>query len=128
MKASSIELAILDLLNQDHHHLTAQEVYQRMHPRFPAMNPSTVYRALERLADSGKISVSDMGTGASVYEAVSDRIHHHLVCRKCGRILTLDHAMVGELFDRIEKACSFRVATNHLILFGTCSKCRKHDA
>ena len=94
-----------------------------MHPRFPAVNPSTVYRALERLAHAGKVSVSDMGMGASVYEAVSDRMHHHLVCRKCGRIRTVDHALVGKLFQQIEGAYAFRVVTNHLILFGDCTRC-----
>jgi Fur family ferric uptake transcriptional regulator len=127
VRTSSIELAIIELLNKDQHHLTAQEVYHLLFPRFPAINPSTVYRALERLADAGKVSVSDLGTGASVYEAVSDRMHHHLVCRKCGRIRTVDHALVGELFNRIEDAYSFRVETNHLILFGICPECRKKD-
>jgi Fur family ferric uptake transcriptional regulator len=127
MRTSSIELAIVELLTKDQHHLTAQEVYQHLLPRFPAINPSTVYRALERLAHGGKISVSDMGTGASVYEAVSERMHHHLVCRKCGSIRTLDHAWVGELFDRIEEAHSFHIETNHLILFGLCPACRKKE-
>ncbi len=62
MRSSSVDAAILDVLSAHAPgHLTAAEVYERIQPRLPAVNPSTVYRALERLAKSGRISVSDMG-------------------------------------------------------------------
>ena len=124
MKSSSIEVAILELLEKENCHLKAQEVYQSIHPRFPSVNPSTVYRAMERLAHAGKISVSDMGTGASVYEKVTDGMHHHLVCQKCGCVRTIQHDMVGDFFLQVEDAYGFKVVTNHLILFGECPKCK----
>jgi Fur family ferric uptake transcriptional regulator len=123
MKTSSIEIAILSLLAENNCHLKAHEVYEHLHPHFPAVNPSTVYRALERLAHAGKISVSDMGTGASVYEKVTDGMHHHLVCQKCGLVRTINHKIVGSFFTEIEGAHSFIVATNHLVLFGDCHQC-----
>jgi len=123
MKTSSVDLAILELLDEKHCHLKASEVYERLQPRFPALNASTVYRSLERLVNSGKLSVSDMGTGASVYEKVTDGIHHHLVCQKCGRVTTIEHEMVCSFFEQIEGEFGFKVFTNHLILFGECSEC-----
>jgi Fur family ferric uptake transcriptional regulator len=123
MKTSSIEYAILELLEENNSHLKAHEVYEHLHLHFPSVNPSTVYRALDRLAHAGKISVSDMGTGASVYEKVTDGMHHHLVCQVCGRVLTMDHKSVKGLFTQIETEFSFRIVTNHLILFGVCPEC-----
>jgi len=125
MKSSSVELAILELLQENHRHMNAHEVYEDLHPRFPAVNPSTIYRALDRLVHAVKISVSDMGTGASVYEMVSGGIHHHLVCQICGRVQTIDHSLVGTCFELIETTYSFKVSTNHLVLFGTCEQCEK---
>jgi Fur family transcriptional regulator, ferric uptake regulator len=125
MKTSSIDYAILELLEKNEGHLKAHEVYQILHPRFSAVNPSTVYRALDRLAKSGKISVSDMGTGASVYEKVGNGMHHHLVCQQCGNIQMIDHKLIGSLFSQIEKEFDFQIATNHLVLFGTCLQCRQ---
>jgi len=127
MKTSSIEITILDLLQENNCHLKAHEVFERLHPRFPSVNPSTVYRALDRLAHAGKISVSDMGTGASVYEKVTDGMHPHLVCQKCGRVQTIDHKIVGTFFTEIEEAYSFTVATNHLVLFGYCDQCSAQE-
>lgn len=125
MKTSSIDIALLELFDENDHHLKANEVYERLQPRFPALSPSTVYRALERLVKSGKISVSDMGTGAMVYEKVADGMHHHLVCHNCGKIETIQHHIVGDFFSEVKNEYSFHVYTNHLILFGYCKNCIK---
>lgn len=123
MRSSSISTAILEVLENNHSHLTAHEVYMQIRGRLPAVNPSTVYRTLERLANSGSISVSDMGTGSAVYEALSNGMHHHLVCRSCGRVDTIGHDEVRDLFILIGEKNRFQVSTNHLILFGLCEHC-----
>jgi Fur family ferric uptake transcriptional regulator len=128
MKSSSVDAAILDVLNAHAPgHLTAAQVYEQIQPRLPAVNPSTVYRALERLAKKGRISVSDMGSGAAVYEAFSDPPHHHLVCQQCGRIEMLSHQQVQGLFSGIADQYGYTIVTNHLILFGICPACQKLD-
>ncbi|RCK72588.1 MAG: Zinc uptake regulation protein ZUR [Anaerolineae bacterium] len=125
MKTSSVELIILELLNHERAHLTAQEIYQQLKPRLPAVNPSTVYRALERMAHAGKISVSDMGKGAMVYEAVGGERHHHLVCQDCGAVITIEDGPVSALFRYLEGQHHFEMITNHLILFGRCQACQQ---
>jgi Fur family transcriptional regulator, ferric uptake regulator len=127
MRASSIEQIILETLSREHAHLTSHQVYEQIRPRLPALNPSTVYRALERLANTGKISVSDMGTGAAVYESVTDGMHHHLVCQKCKRVFTIRHEVVNLFFKTVENDTHFNISTNHLVLFGLCTDCRKMD-
>lgn len=125
MRSSSTELLILDLLNRQKAHLTAHQVYEQLRDRLPAVNPSTVYRALERLASQGKISISDMGIGSAVFESVEQEMHHHLVCQKCGQIITLEHAEVDNFFVSIQQKNHFQIVTNHLILFGICERCQK---
>jgi Fur family ferric uptake transcriptional regulator len=126
MRTSSVELVILDTLSKNHAHLTSHEVYEQIRDRLPAVNPSTVYRALERLAHAGKISVSDMGTGSAVYESVIDGIHHHLVCQKCGQVCTIENTEVEAFFNSICEKHHFEVTTNHLILFGICAQCQQN--
>jgi|WetSurMetagenome_2_1015567.scaffolds.fasta_scaffold112132_2 Fur family transcriptional regulator, ferric uptake regulator len=123
MRASSVEQIILETLSKEHAHLTSHQVYEDIRLRLPAVNPSTVYRALERLANQGRISVSDMGTGAAVYEALTDGLHHHLVCQKCGHVFTLGDEEVSEFFAAIQQKNKFQIVTNHLILFGMCETC-----
>jgi len=126
MRASSVDQIIIETLSHEHAHLTSLQVYEKIRARLPAVNQSTVYRALERLVNCGKVSISDMGTGSTVYEILSDGLHHHLVCQKCGRVITIGHEEVKTLFSAIQQKMNFRVVTNHLILFGLCERCQSH--
>jgi Fur family ferric uptake transcriptional regulator len=123
MKSSTVQQLILELLLVEHAHFTAQEVFKYLKPSLPSVNPSTVYRALERLTSAGKVSVSDMGTGAAVYEIVGSSPHHHLVCQGCNQVITLKNEIVQPLFDDVEDRFCFHLTTNHLILFGYCQNC-----
>jgi Fur family ferric uptake transcriptional regulator len=125
MRSSSVNQQILKILAQDHSHLTAQQVYERIQDYLPAVNPSTVYRSLERLAHAGMISVSDMGKGATVYESMRGERHHHLVCQRCGTVTTFGDEDVVTFFQHIEDESGFLMVTNHLILFGECPQCQK---
>jgi Fur family ferric uptake transcriptional regulator len=125
MRSSSTDLAIIELLTAQEKHLTSLEIYEAVRRRLPAVNQSTIYRSLDRLAQLGKVSVSDMGTGAAVYEIVGDHMHHHLVCTRCEKVITLEHKDAANFFSQILDKQDFEVHTNHLILFGLCGECRK---
>jgi Fur family ferric uptake transcriptional regulator len=125
MKTSTVQKFIIEILSEESAHFTAQEIFTQLKPKLPSLNPSTVYRALERLTLSGKISVSDMGTGASVYEIVGSTPHHHLVCQGCHKVLTLKNDLIQPMFDRVKEHSGFTLTTNHLILFGYCPDCQK---
>jgi Fur family ferric uptake transcriptional regulator len=125
MRTTTVNQFILETLAQNRFHLTAQQVYERIRQRLPAVNPSTVYRALERLVHAGKVSVSDMGTGAALYESVGGELHHHLVCQGCGSVVTISNDAVQTFFQQLERDESFHITTNHLILFGYCQQCNE---
>jgi Fur family transcriptional regulator, ferric uptake regulator len=127
MRASSVDQIILETLSKAHSHLTSHQVYEEIRPRLPAVNPSTIYRALERLAKHGLVSVSDLGTGALVYESLQDGVHHHLVCQKCGAVTQIGHAEVQDFFAAVQRQNHFQVTTNHLILFGVCAACQEEE-
>lgn len=125
MRASSVDHIILEMLGEEHAHLTSHQIYEQIREYLPAVNQSTVYRALERLANLGKVSVSDMGMGSAVFELLEDGMHHHLVCQKCGGIATIAHEDVGDFFTAIQSRYTFQINTNHLILFGVCQACQQ---
>lgn len=128
MRASSVDQIIIETLSHEHAHLTSLQVYEKIRVRLPAVNHSTVYRALERLVKQGKVSISDMGTGSTVYEILSDGLHHHLVCLKCKKVITIGHEEIEKLFLVIQQELNFRVVTNHLILFGLCEECQSQSS
>lgn len=124
MRTSSVDQIIIETLSTEHAHLTSLQVFEEIRVRLPAVNQSTVYRALERLVNYGRVSVSDMGTGSAVFELLADGLHHHLVCQNCGMVRTIGHAEVEHFFSAIQNKNHFNIVTNHLILFGICENCQ----
>jgi Fur family transcriptional regulator, ferric uptake regulator len=125
MRTSSVEKLILSILERERDHLTANRIFALLRPGLPALNPSTVYRAMERLARVGRVSVSDMGQGPVVYAEAGRPAHHHLVCENCRRTLTIRENTVRPLLQAVSRQFHFRVTTNHLVLFGICPSCRR---
>lgn len=123
MRASSVDQTILDVLRKQHDHMTSLQVFEALRQTLPAVNQSTVYRSLERLAKRGVVSISDIGTGASVYELLPASPHHHLVCQECGAMITLNDDEVRQVFSSVETNHNFKIVTRHLVLFGVCQNC-----
>ena len=81
------ERAIYEIIIASHAHLTANEVFEKLKLRYPAVVLATVYNNLNKICESGlirKISVEGM---PDRYDTVKK--HDHLVCRQCGRILDI---------------------------------------
>jgi Fe2+ or Zn2+ uptake regulation protein len=120
---------ILDALCEMGGHVTVAELYERVHGRFPAIDRSTVYRALDFFSELGLVGAAKMG-GATVYEITTERggPHHHLVCRDCGHI---DHAP-GDLFNefaaRLSEAYGFAADVENLTIQGLCRECNPTPA
>ena len=124
IKLTSARKAILEALEASPRHNTAVQIHKALIDRLPSLNLSTVYRSLDYLVGHKLISVSDIGAGSPVYERVSDRPHHHLICLNCGDLINLNHALVEPFFEMLSKEFNFRVQTNHLVLYGTCEGCQ----
>ena len=126
--------AILDVLSKAAKHLSAEDIYLKVHRVYPEIGLTTVYRTLNLLTQIGMVLKFDFGDGRARYELSSgpkqERHHHHLVCTKCNRIIDYKDFIDEEekLFKKTEKVLSekynFKI-TDHLIHFyGLCEKCR----
>ena len=115
---------ILDAIHQEGH-VTADEIYQRVCAKTPAINLATVYRTLELLKALGIVTAIDTGDGCVHYELAGDQPHHHLVCEGCGYTLELDCDVLLPLEQELLRRYGFVMNLNHLALFGTCPGCQK---
>lgn len=129
--------AILDVLGKTINHLSAEDVFLTVHRFYPNIGLTTVYRNLELLVQMGLVVKFDFGHGRAKYELTEKYgkkgHHHHLVCKKCSRIIDYGDFMEDEVkfLKNIEKGLSkkydFKI-TSHLIQFqGLCSQCKKSD-
>ncbi len=106
-------------------HVSAEALFERLKPDLPDLSLSTVYRNLKSLADSGQVSVSDLGDGM-VFELVHEANHHHLICLNCHAVMRLDEDLVTPFFEQIESQ-GYKLVTRHLCLYGYCPDCQKQN-
>jgi len=115
---------ILDAICAGGGHTTLEEIQQRVQAKDASISLSTIYRALDFLCELRLVATAEVNGGRMVYEIASEQPHHHLVCRRCGKTVQIDHAEVGAFFDQLEQQHDFAVDSNHLALFGLCGECR----
>ncbi len=65
-----------------------------------------------------------MDKGHLVYELAGSQ-HHHLICRECGDEIEVEHALLKNMVAKLEAASGYRLAEDHLTLFGLCPRCQK---
>lgn len=115
---------ILDAVCAGGGHTSLGDVYARVQRQDPMLDRSTVYRALKVFVETNLVVAADLGDGETGYEIRHAEPHHHLVCRMCGWEQEIDDSMLLAVFAQAEKQHGFRVVTDHLVLFGYCSRCR----
>ncbi len=120
-------VAIVEIVTAAEGHITADEVYDQVHARFPYVDISTVYRTLEFLTDHGILNVIDLGSGRAEYELVQPEAHHHLVCRRCKQVTSIDASLFQPLSAALLDRYGFDADIRHFAVFGVCRTCREHD-
>ena len=116
---------ILDALCATGGHVTVAELYERVQADFPAIDRSTVYRALGFFVELGLVAAADIG-GATVYEIAprqGECDHHHLVCRDCGGVLHVSGATFDTLAAQLAADHGFAADLNSLTIHGRCREC-----
>jgi Fe2+ or Zn2+ uptake regulation protein len=119
---------ILDAVCAGQGHTPLGEIYARAQRQDPTLDRSTVYRALKLFIDVDLVVAADTGEGETLYEIKRPDQHHHLVCRTCGREQEIgDDALLG-MFEGVRRGYGFEVATDHIVLFGTCDACQRQQS
>jgi len=117
-------MTILHVLHHEGTHLSPTEVFARAKEALPGLTETTVYRTLEFLADNGLAHSAHIGNGHLVYEIAKQDHHHHLICRKCGGEVQIEHASLENVYAELEEASGFRNIDSHLTFFGLCPACQ----
>ena len=113
--------AVFDDLEGFH---SAQEVHARLREDGDSVGLSTVYRAVQALAEDGELDSIRTDSGESRYRRCSTQHHHHLVCRGCGRTVEVAGPAVESWADRIADEHGFADVSHTLEISGTCAACR----
>jgi Fur family ferric uptake transcriptional regulator len=126
---------ILNVLANSDKHLSAEEIYFKVHSLYPNIGLTTVYRTLEILTNTGLVFKFDFGDGRARYELSQGpkgtRHHHHLICTNCKRAIDYTDFIDKEieLLKETEKGLSekfnFKISGHQILFYGLCEKCQK---
>ncbi len=116
-------MIVLEAIEGADYHISAEEIHTKAHAKYPHINISTVYRTLELLKELGLVAETDLGGGRLIYHPVGKAHHHHLVCRKCGKVQDIDESVFERLRDEIGQKYGFDAEFEHMAIFGTCRSC-----
>ena len=109
-------------------HMSAEDVYEILQREGSETGLATVYRALDLLSELGILVQIDFGDGCARYELnTADpnvHHHHHLICRKCGKVIEFEEDLLDDLENDIAKKSGFQILNHEVKFFGYCKDCR----
>ncbi len=111
-------IAILDYLEGNKSHPSAEDIYRAVAKKFPTISVATVYNTLSALEKRGQLLKLTMDPSKARYDP-NTFPHQHLMCTKCKMIEDVDTRYRLDLPDT-----NFEVTGSHVEFYGTCPKCR----
>ena len=125
LKVTPQRRTILELLDGDESHPTADEIYQRVLAVMPTVSRTTIYNTLRELVALGALTeVHDLSEGGLRYDTNTGQ-HHHLFCTHCHALIDIDRDFAG-LNLTPEEASGYRVMKHQVTFYGICPSCQNH--
>jgi len=122
IKLTPQRLAILEFLEDNKSHPSAEEIYREVKQTYPMMSFATVYNTLEALKSRGNLMELTIDPERRRYDPDTG-YHHHLICKRCKKIIDI-HAEFSIDIPESDRA-SFDIEGNHVEFYGICSDCKE---
>ena len=124
LRATSQRLVMHRLLRERNRHLTAEEVLAETSSRLPGVSLPTVYSTLELFEEMGVVRRVNGGGGTLLWDTRADD-HHHLVCRRCGKVQDIDAPFDLSGARRSAERAGFMPDRAEVVVSGLCSDCAR---
>lgn len=123
---SQRDLIVKSIFAKPHHHISAEELLEKVREKDPSISRATVYRTLSLLLEGNMLEELDIGKGHKYFEPMLGVSHHdHLICLGCEQILEFESPEIEAIQDRIVKKNKFQMVHHTHRIFGYCPKCQK---
>ena len=121
MRVTSPRLAMLQVLATARHPLSAEQIHEAAGD--DKLDLVTVYRSLGAMDDAGIVQRHPLERGRSLYALVSPgHHHHHVICRRCGRIDRLPGCDTSRL-EAAARTKGYAELTHIMEIYGICPAC-----
>lgn len=121
VKLTPQRLAILDYLEGNTCHPSAEDIYRALLEKFPTMSLATVYNTLDTLRLKGRVLELSIDPEKKRFDPNTEP-HNHLICVKCKKV-----ADIGKTFNLGfvgDEMSNFEILGHHIEFYGICSSCK----
>jgi Fur family peroxide stress response transcriptional regulator len=122
LKLTPQRLAILDYLEGNKNHPSAEDVYRAVLRKYPTMSFATVYNTLDALRQRGGVLELTIDPDKKRFDP-NTHPHHHLICLQCRKIVDIQQDYELPLPKSARE--SFQIVGNHIEFYGLCMKCKE---
>jgi Fe2+ or Zn2+ uptake regulation protein len=118
IKTTLQRLEILRYLDDHRTHPTANQIYSDLKEKNPSLSKTTV-NSLKIFKEHGIIKTLTISSSVIRYD-FNCNIHHHFLCRKCGKIIDIDRSCPH--IEKIRKE-GYQIDEAHGYFKGICKEC-----
>jgi Fur family ferric uptake transcriptional regulator len=115
---------VVEVLEGEHVHLTADEVHGLAQDRLPEISLATVYNTLNELVTMGEVVEVSAGFGPKRYDPNSTTPHQHLVCLGCGTMRDVHPEGETGLRLSTKQKHRFTLTDIQIVFRGLCPACQ----
>ena len=127
LKNSYIKEQILSILYKSDEHLSAQEIKDEFNKIYKQdVSLPTIYGLLNFLSECSFTNQYEED-GTAKYELNLKPHHDHLICEKCGKVVSFRDEIIERRQDEICENLYFTPTAHTMLLYGICERCGKAD-
>ena len=126
LKVTHQRLEIFKELLKSSDHPTVEKLYSRLKTKLPTISLDTVYRTLSTLEQHGLVARVQSMESQVRFEGKTEE-HHHVICKKCGKITDFLWQFFDEATLPTEIERWGRIEQKSITLQGLCQQCAQED-
>jgi Fur family peroxide stress response transcriptional regulator len=124
MRLTPQRLAVLKTLIGNKEHLSADDIYDRVHMDYPMIGLATVYKTITMLKKMGEITELTFSNEGARFDGSGETPHPHFVCTLCNCIIDIEDDSLENLSANITEKTGYHITNYRLDFFGLCPKCQ----
>ena len=121
-KRTPQRLSILEHLDGNTSHPSADDIYRVVAKKNPSMSFATVYNTLNTLVQTGAVRELTIDPDRKRYDPDTSA-HHHLICLECKKVADIPSDIPLEIPRGVAR--DFVILGSHIEFYGLCATCKK---
>jgi Fur family ferric uptake transcriptional regulator len=117
LKVTHPRIRVLEILENSHDHLTAENIYKLLLEESEDIGLATVYRVLTQFEAAGLVIKHNFEGGQAVYELDRGQHHDHMIDVSTGKVIEFVNEEIEKLQREIAAKHGYEIVDHSLVLY-----------